>query len=83
MILGPLGYGPSTLPLRHSASRVFEKFFLLLRLVRAPRCLCEQSPKVAMIGTQDTFKVSDGNLLLPWNRVGNNLNDNQKLSKNW
>ena len=30
---------------------------LLLRLVRVPRCLCEQSAKVGMIGTQDTFKV--------------------------
>ena len=30
---------------------------LLLRLVRVPRCLCEQSAKVGMIGTQGTFKV--------------------------
>ena len=30
---------------------------LLLRLVRVSRCLCEQSAKVGMIGTQDTFKV--------------------------
>ena len=30
---------------------------LLLQLVRVPRCLCEQSAKVGMIGTQGTFKV--------------------------
>ena len=30
---------------------------LLLRLVRVPRCLCELSAKVGMIGTQDTLKV--------------------------
>ena len=30
---------------------------LLLRLVRVPRCLCELSAKVGMIGTQGTFKV--------------------------
>ena len=50
-VMGPARFHCATL------LRVSLSCFFALQLVRVPRCLCEQSAKVGMIGTQGTFKV--------------------------